>query len=519
MGSSSCRLLLNRLARMLLKNFPTIEALNEAFTNKKINAVELTQSCLSAIKTNKQLNAWIDINADASLAQAKEADAQRAQNNHSPLTGIPIGHKDVFVTRQWRTTAASKMLQNYQSPFDATIVERLQAAGTVTLGKLNCDEFAMGSDSQTSFFGPVLNPWDPTRTPGGSSGGSAAAVAAGLVLAATGSDTGGSIRQPAAFCGISGIKPTYGTVSRYGMVAYASSLDQAGPMARYARDLVYLLEAMSGFDERDPTSLTHCGQDNNDGARIRKQFDALQEQFKVNGDQPLKGLRIGIIKEFLENDLEPEVAQSLQEALQTLEKLGAVQVEVSLPLIDMATAAYYVISPAEASSNLSRFDGVRFGHRADDYNDIHEMIARSRSEGFGTEVKRRILAGTYVLSEGHYETFFLQAQRVRTMILEQYKAALSECDVLFAPVSAGLPHALNQTVDAPTDQWRADRYTLSVNLAGLPALSAPCGQSGGEKPLPIGMQLIGNYYQEGQLLAIADCFQTHTDWHQRTPEL
>ena len=504
---------------MFLNTFPTIESLNEAFDNKKINALELTQSCLSAIQTHQHLNAWVDIDSDASLAQAKHADALRANNTHGPLTGVPIGHKDVFVTRQWQTTAASKMLQNYQSPFDATIVERLQTAGTVTLGKLNCDEFAMGSDSQTSFFGPVLNPWDSDRTPGGSSGGSAAAVAAGLALAATGSDTGGSIRQPAAFCGISGIKPTYGTVSRYGMVAYGSSLDQAGPMARHARDLLYLLETMCGFDERDPTSLTHCNQQDNNGARVRNQFDDVQQQFQANGTQPLKGLRIGLIKEFLENDLEPEVAKSLEEALQTLEKLGAERVEVSLPLIDMATAAYYVISPAEASSNLSRFDGVRFGHRAQDYSDIHEMMSRSRSEGFGPEVKRRILAGTYVLSEGHYETFFLQAQRVRAMILEQYKAALSQCDVIFAPVSAGLPHALNQAVDAPTDPWRADRYTLSVNLAGLPALSTPCGLSSGDKPLPIGMQLIGNYFQEGQLLAIADCFQTHTDWHQRTPEL
>ncbi|HLS16936.1 MAG TPA: Asp-tRNA(Asn)/Glu-tRNA(Gln) amidotransferase subunit GatA [Paenalcaligenes sp.] len=504
---------------MLLNTFPTIESLNEAFDNKKISALELTQSCLAAIQTHQQLNAWVDINEDASLAQAKAADAQRANHTHTPLTGVPIGHKDVFVTRHWRTTAASKMLQNYQSPFDATVVERLQNAGSITLGKLNCDEFAMGSDSQTSVFGPTLNPWDLTRTPGGSSSGSAAAIAAGLALAATGSDTGGSIRQPAAFCGISGIKPTYGTVSRYGMVAYGSSLDQAGPMARHARDLLYLLETMGGFDERDPTSLTHCGDQTNDGARIRSQFEHWHQQFQTQDDRPLKGLRIGIIKEFLENDLQPEVVKSLDEALQTLEKLGAERVEVSLPLIDMATAAYYVISPAEASSNLSRFDGVRFGHRTEHYQDLHEMTARSRSEGFGPEVKRRILAGTYVLSEGHYETFFLQAQRVRAMILEQYQAALAQCDVIFAPVSAGLPQALNQTVEAPTDQWRADRYTLSVNLAGLPALSAPCGQSSGDKPLPIGMQLIGNYFQEGQLLAIADCFQTHTDWHQRTPEL
>src|SRR5690625_1262273 len=504
---------------MLLNTFPTIDSLNEALDRKEINVQELTQSCLEAINQHKQMNAWLHIDKKASMAQAKHADLLRKQKQHHALTGVPIGHKDIFVTRQWPTTAGSKMLENYQSPFDATIVQRLAQVGTVNLGKLNCDEFAMGSDNKSSYFGPVQNPWDNSRIPGGSSGGSAAAIAAGLALIATGSDTGGSIRQPAAFCGISGIKPTYGTVSRYGMIAYGSSLDQAGPMARHARDLLYLLETMGGFDERDPTSLTHCGDQTNDGARIRSQFEHWHQQFQTQDDRPLKGLRIGIIKEFLENDLQPEVVKSLDEALQTLEKLGAERVEVSLPLIDMATAAYYVISPAEASSNLSRFDGVRFGHRTEHYQDLHEMTARSRSEGFGPEVKRRILAGTYVLSEGHYETFFLQAQRVRAMILEQYQAALAQCDVIFAPVSAGLPQALNQTVEAPTDQWRADRYTLSVNLAGLPALSAPCGQSSGDKPLPIGMQLIGNYFQEGQLLAIADCFQTHTDWHQRTPEL
>src|SRR5690625_1013658 len=410
MGSSSCRLLLNRLAHMFLNTFPTIESLNEAFDNKKINALELTQSCLSAIQTHQQLNAWVDIDSDASLAQAKHADALRANNTHGPLTGVPIGHKDVFATRQWKTTAASKMLQNYQSPFDATIVERLQTAGTVTLGKLNCDEFAMGSDSQTSFFGPVLNPWDSDRTPGGSSGGSAAAVAAGLALAATGSDTGGSIRQPAAFCGISGIKPTYGTVSRYGMIAYASSMEQAGPMARYARDLLYLLEAMCGFDEHDPTSLEYCAEQPNQGARIREQFEQLQTQFEQLGTTPLKGLRIGVIKEFLNDTLNADVARSLDVALSTIDQLGAERDEVSLPIIHQSKKGYYVISPAEASSKLARYDGVRFGHRAEQYGDIHDMMARSRAEGFGTEVKRRLLAGTYVLSEGHYETFFLQAR-------------------------------------------------------------------------------------------------------------
>lgn len=501
------------------QTFPTIDALNEAFDRKQISARELTQNCLDAIQNHKQLNAWLHLDEEASLAEAQRADELRAQGRHGPLTGVPIGHKDVFATRNWPTTAASKMLEHYRSPFDATIVQRLQAQGAVTLGKLNCDEFAMGSDNQSSYFGAALNPWDQSRSPGGSSGGSAAAVAAGLALAATGTDTGGSIRQPAAFCGISGLKPTYGTVSRYGMVAYASSLDQAGPMARHARDLLYMLEAMCGFDPHDPTSLQQCQGEDNNGQRIRTQFEALSQQFAEQGATPLQGMRIGVIKEFLESDLQPDVSKALEEALRTLQQLGAEQVELSLPLIDKATAAYYVISLAEASSNLARYDGVRYGYRAQEYGDIHDMMARSRAQGFGNEVIRRILAGTYVLSEGHYETFYLQAQRVRSMILEQFRQALQQCDLIFAPVSASVATPLQQSSNNPTDSWVADRYTLGINLAGLPALSIPCGLSSDTQPLPIGLQLIGNYFQEAQLLAIADCFQSHTDWHQRTPEL
>src|SRR5690625_5128075 len=338
---------------MLLNTFPTIDSLNEALDRKEINVQELTQSCLEAINQHKQMNAWLHIDKKASMAQAKHADLLRKQKQHHALTGVPIGHKDIFVTRQWPTTAGSKMLENYQSPFDATIVQRLAQVGTVNLGKLNCDEFAMGSDNKSSYFGPVQNPWDNSRIPGGSSGGSAAAIAAGLALIATGSDTGGSIRQPAAFCGISGIKPTYGTVSRYGMIAYASSHDQAGPMARYARDLLYALEAMGGFDPKDPTSLQYCHDTPNEGHRIRGQFEQFEGQFKQQGNTPLKGLRIGIIQEFLENTLHPEIHSSLADALATLEKLGATLVDISIPLIKKATAAYYVISPARSEEHTS----------------------------------------------------------------------------------------------------------------------------------------------------------------------
>jgi len=504
---------------MLLNQFPTIQSLQAAFEAKKISAVELTQDCLATIEQQKNLNAWLSINADASLAQAKKADEQRTAGQHTPLTGVPIGHKDVLVTRHWPTTAGSKMLDHYQSPFDATVVEQLAQAGAVSLGKLNCDEFAMGSDNQSSYYGGVANPWDQNRTPGGSSGGSAAAVASGSILAATASDTGGSIRQPASFCGVSGIKPTYGVVSRYGLIAYASSLDQAGAIARSAQDLLALLGAMSGFDSKDPTSLEYCHEEANNGQRIQAQHDALQSQFAQQGNTPLKGLRIGLIKEFDWQALDPQIAQALEQALATLEQLGAQRVEVSIPLSDKASAAYYIISPAEASSNLARFDGVRYGHRTQDYQDIHDMMARSRAEGFGTEVIRRILAGTYVLSEGHYETFFLQAQRVRHLIFKQYQQALEQCDLILAPVTADLPRLLNQPLAKPTESWQADHYTLGANLAGLPAMSLPCGFSSDSPALPIGMQLIGRHYHEGQLLAIADCYQKHTDWHQRTPEL
>ena len=494
----------------LFTEFADISALAQALRAGKTSAQELTQDALARIQ-NSDLNAFIQVDPELSLAQAKQADQLLQSGNATPLTGVPIAHKDLFVTQGWRTTAASKMLADYVSPFDATVVSRLHQAGAVSLGKLNCDEFAMGSDNSSSYFGPVKNPWDTTRSPGGSSGGSAAAVAAGLIMAATGTDTGGSIRQPSAHSGITGLKPTYGTLSRYGMIAYASSMDQAGPMARSARDALWVFNAMSGFDANDPTSLEHCGSQPNHPDRVQQQFDQLQQHYQ--GDQPLKGLRIGLPTEYFNDHLDSQVAQALHAALDVYRSLGATTVELSLPHTQHAVAAYYVITPAEASSNLSRFDGVRFGHRSQNYTDISSMISNSRAEAFGPEVVRRILTGTYVLCEGYYDAYYLQAQRIRRLIAQDFQAALAQCDVIMGPVSARPAPRLDRHEDDPTADWRKDIYTLSVNLAGLPALSHPCGFS--DQNLPIGLQLIGNYFNEAQLLAVTDCFQQHSDWHQR----
>lgn len=502
----------------LLNEYPSIHALSSALREKKFSARELAQDALNTVAARSALNTFIHVDADLTLRQADAADALLANNQGGALTGIPIAHKDVFVTQGWRTTAGSKMLENYRSPFDATIVSRLNAAGTVSLGKLNCDEFAMGSDNQSSFFGAVQNPWDTRKSPGGSSGGSAAAVAANLVLCATGSDTGGSIRQPAALCGVSGIKPTYGTVSRYGMIAYGSSLDQAGPIARNAKDLLEVLSTISGFDEHDPTSLEVCLNDANTGERIRQHFNTWQQRFEQNPAQPLAGLRIGVPKEYFEGELDNTLAAPIESAIAHFEKLGATRVDVSLPRTREAIPAYYVITPAEASSNLSRFDGVRFGHRSDRYGNLEEMISRSRAEGFGDEVIRRILVGTYVLSEGYYDAYYLQAQRVRRMIVNDFQQAFAECDILMGPVTPTLARPLGEPSSDPTTEWLSDIYTLGVSLAGLPAMSIPCGFSDDTQPLPIGLQLIGNYFSEGQLLALADRYQQDTDWHQRKPE-
>jgi aspartyl-tRNA(Asn)/glutamyl-tRNA(Gln) amidotransferase subunit A len=436
------------------------------------------------------------------LAQAKQADASIASGTASALTGIPIAHKDIFVTRSWPSTAGSKMLSGYNSPFDASVVEQFRTAGMVTLGKLNCDEFAMGSSNENSFFGPVKNPWDKQAVPGGSSGGSAAAVAGGLTPAATGTDTGGSIRQPAALCGITGIKPTYGRVSRYGMIAFASSLDQGGPMAWTAEDCALLLNAMTAYDPRDATCI-----------------ESNPEDFTRHLGDSLKGLKIGIPKEYFGEGLAADVRAAIEAALREYEKLGATLVDVSLPKTSMSIPAYYVIAPAEASSNLSRFDGVRYGHRAKDYADLSDMYRKSRAEGFGDEVKRRILIGAYVLSHGYYDAYYLQAQKIRRLIANDFQQAFHSCDVIMGPVAPTVAWDLGARVNDPVANYLADIYTLSTSLAGLPGLSIPCGFGQGEKnsQRPVGVQLIGNYFTEAKLLNVAHQFQLATDWHTRRP--
>ena len=488
----------------------SIRELRTQLDSKQLSAVELAQHFLSRAEAHADLNAFIRRDAEATLTQARAADAAIAAGQTNALTGIPIAHKDVFVTRDFATTAGSKMLAQYMSPFDATVVARLKDAGAVTLGKLNMDEFAMGSSNENSYYGAVKNPWNTELVPGGSSGGSACAVAAGLAVAATGTDTGGSIRQPASFCGITGIKPTYGRVSRYGMIAYASSLDQAGPMARTAHDCATLLNAMHGFDERDSTSLQ----------REREDFTRLLGQpfsSEASESQPLKGLRIGIPSEFYGAGLDAEVKAATLAAIAQLEQLGATVVDVHLPHTELSIPTYYVIAPAEASSNLSRFDGVRYGHRAAQYSDLEDMYRKSRSEGFGWEVKRRILVGTYVLSHGYYDAYYLQAQRLRRMIAQDYQNALAQCDVIMGPVAPTPAWRLGEKSDDPVQMYLADIYTLSLNLAGLPGMSVPCGFSSDERP--IGLQIIGNYFDEARLLQVAHAFQSVTDWHQRKPEV
>ncbi|HEY0296568.1 MAG TPA: Asp-tRNA(Asn)/Glu-tRNA(Gln) amidotransferase subunit GatA [Bordetella sp.] len=502
----------------LHNEFGDIAGLREALAQRRVGAVELAQSALAAAEAAAHLNAFLHIDADLTLAQARAAEAAIAAGTAGPLAGIPIAHKDVFVTRGWRTTAGSKMLESYVSPFDATVVERLRQAGAVSLGKLNCDEFAMGSSNENSAYGPVHNPWDANAVPGGSSGGSAAAMAAGLAMATTGTDTGGSVRQPASLCGVSGIKPTYGTVSRFGMIAYGSSLDQAGVFAHGSRDLLELLDVMSGFDPQDATSLQACDGAANVPGRVRAAFDAAQAGFDGAGSLPLRGLRIGVPKEFFGAGLAADVAAPVEAALKQFEALGAQRVEISLPRTELSIPSYYVIAPAEASSNLSRYDGVRFGHRAADYADLTEMISRSRAEGFGEEVKRRILTGAYVLSHGYYDAYYLQAQRLRRMIAQDFQLAFADrCDVIMGPVSPTVAWDIGKKRSDPTSEWLMDIYTLSLNLVGLPGMSVPVGFGGERRNRPVGLQVIGNYFDEGRLLAIADRYQQVTDWHKRKP--
>jgi aspartyl-tRNA(Asn)/glutamyl-tRNA(Gln) amidotransferase subunit A len=499
--------------------FDSIIAAQKALSSGQISARELAEQALAAIRSPQAaaLNAVVAMNEQATLAQADAADTLRSSGQAGPLTGIPLAHKDIFVTQQWPTTAGSRMLAGYMSPFDATVVARLSAAGMVTLGKLNCDEFAMGSANQHSAFGPARNPWDLTAVPGGSSGGSAAAVAAGLVLAATATDTGGSIRQPAALCGVSGIKPTYGVVSRYGMIAYASSLDQGGPIARTAEDCALVLDAMSGFDERDSTSVADCGGELNAPGRIWRAFQADRAQ-RGSQTRPLDGLRIGVPAEFFGAGLSAEVGDAVEEALRQLEKLGATRVALSLPLTEMSIPAYYVIAPAEASSNLSRYDGVRYGHRTREYDDLASMVSRSRAEGFGAEVQRRILAGTYVLSHGYYDAYYLQAQRVRRLIAQDFRRAFEQCDVIAGPVSPTVAWNLGEKASDPVAEYLADIYTLGTNLAGLPGMSIPCGFGrDAHARRPVGLQLTGRWFDEARLLGVAHQFQQATDWHLRRP--
>jgi aspartyl-tRNA(Asn)/glutamyl-tRNA(Gln) amidotransferase subunit A len=504
---------------LALHTFKSLAALRQALQSKQISATELAQESLAEIDRTQALNAFVHVDADLTLAQARHADALLAKGNAPALTGIPIAHKDVFVTQGWRSTAGSNILKNYVSPFDATVVTRLLEAGAVSLGKLNCDEFAMGSGNEHSAFGPARNPWDHQAVPGGSSGGSAAAVAARLVMASTGTDTGGSVRQPAALCGVSGIKPTYGSVSRYGMIAYGSSLDQAGPIAPSAADLLELLDPMSGFDARDSTSAEFCNGVANAPGRIRADFERASQQYAGgSADQPLKGLRIGVPREYFGEGLSNNVATAVESALAQFEKLGATRVDISLPRTRLSIPAYYVIAPAEASSNLSRYDGVRYGHRADQYTDLEDMSGRSRAEGFGAEVQRRILIGTYVLSHGYYDAYYLQAQRLRRMIADDFRAVLGEqCDVIMGPVTPTVAKQIGVNNNDPTADWLADIYTLSLNLAGLPGMSIPCGFGTGATgaDMPIGLQIIGNYFDEGRLLAVAHQYQQVTDWHQR----
>jgi aspartyl-tRNA(Asn)/glutamyl-tRNA(Gln) amidotransferase subunit A len=492
----------------------SLTELRAALAAKECSAVELAQLYLKRIDAASSLNAFVQVDADLTLAQAKAADALLHTGHAGPLAGLPIAHKDVFVTRGWRSTAGSKMLASYTSPFDATVVDRLNRAGMVCVGKTNMDEFAMGSSNENSYFGPVQNPWDRKAVPGGSSGGSAAAVAARLAPAATGTDTGGSIRQPASFSGITGIKPTYGRVSRYGMIAFASSLDQGGPMARSATDCALLLNAMAGFDERDSTSLVR---DDEDYTRYLGQTWSAEAAGNAAG-KPLAGLRIGLPKEYFGAGLADDVRAAIDAALKQYEALGATLVEVSLPKTELSIPVYYVIAPAEASSNLSRFDGVRYGHRAAEYRDLLDMYKKSRAEGFGPEVKRRILVGAYVLSHGYYDAYYLQAQKIRRIIAQDFQEAFRQCDVIMGPVAPSVAWDLGAKGDDPVQMYLADIYTLSVSLAGLPGMSVPCGfGAGANAQRPVGLQIIGNYFNEARMLQVADAFQRATDWHRQAP--
>ncbi|MGB6977407.1 MAG: Asp-tRNA(Asn)/Glu-tRNA(Gln) amidotransferase subunit GatA [Gammaproteobacteria bacterium] len=476
----------------------TIAELAKGLARREFSSRELTQHFLQRIKTlGQQLNSFITVTEELALKQAAQADQRLAQGNATPLTGIPLAHKDIFCTFGIKTSCGSKMLDNFIAPYDATLVTRLKEAGMVLLGKTNMDEFAMGSSNETSYYGPVHNPWNLQTVPGGSSGGSAAAVAARLAPAATGTDTGGSIRQPAALCGITGIKPTYGRVSRYGMIAFASSLDQGGPLAQSAEDAALLLNSMAGFDEKDSTSVDQ----------------PIPDYTKTLNDD-LQGMRIGLPKEYFEKGLDANVAAVIQKAIEVFKQLGASIHEISLPNSNLAVPVYYVVAPAECSSNLARYDGVRFGYRCQNPKDLSDLYQRSRSEGFGAEVKRRIMIGTYALSAGYYDAYYLKAQKIRRLICNDFHRAFNEVDVILGPTSPTVAFKLGEKAKDPVSMYLSDIYTIATNLAGLPGISIPAGFS---QELPVGMQLTGNYFAEPRLLNVAHRYQQITDWHRRIP--
>lgn len=482
----------------------SLKQLSQMLAKKTISSVEMTQTFLNRIHTfNPSINAYIALDDAKTLAQAQAADARIAAGNAAPLTGIPLAQKDIFCANGWQTTCGSKMLANFIAPYDAHVISQFDAAGAVNLGKTNMDEFAMGSSNETSYFGNVKNPWDFDRVPGGSSGGSAAAVAARLCAAATGTDTGGSIRQPASLCGFTGLKPTYGLVSRYGMIAFASSLDQAGPMAKSAEDCALMLNVMAGFDERDSTSVNHPKEDYTRG------LAAMQ------GDKPLKGLRIGLPKEYFADGLDANVGAVVHAAIAEYKKLGAEIVDISLPNTKLSIPVYYVLAPAEASSNLSRYDGVRYGHRAAEYTDLNDMYMKSRTEGFGPEVKRRILIGTYVLSAGYYDAYYLKAQQIRRLIADDFVQTFKKCDIIMGPTAPSTAFKAGEKADDPVAMYLQDVYTIATNLAGLPGMSIPAGFSNG---LPVGLQLMGNYFDEARMLDVAHAYQQVTDWHLKMPQ-
>jgi len=476
----------------------SIKELAAGLRAKEFSSVELTQAMLARILQFQSINSFITVNEDFALQQAKNADARIAQGDFGLLTGIPMAHKDIFCTLGVKTSCGSRMLDNFIAPYNATVVDKLTAAGTVMLGKLNMDEFAMGSSNETSFYGPVKNPWSLDAVPGGSSGGSAAAVAAHLAVCATGTDTGGSIRQPASHCGITGLKPTYGRVSRYGMIAYASSLDQGGPMARSAEDCAIMLQAMAGFDDKDSTSV-----------------DLPVPDYQAGLAKDINGLKIGVPKQFFGDGLAHEVAKIIQQAINDYQKLGAVVKEVDMPNLKLAIPAYYIIAPAECSANLSRFDGVRFGYRCADPQDLTDLFTRSRGEGFGKEVKRRILMGTYALSAGYYDAYYLKAQKIRRLISEDFKRVLKEVDVIMGPVAPTTAFGIGEKMGNPIEMYLSDIYTIAINLAGLPAMSIPAGFAAGK---PVGLQIIGDYFAEEKLLNIAHQYQLTTDWHRQSPK-